>query len=48
MVLWVLLVLLLCALVPRYPTPTVVQGFITPEERAHIMKQAKSSIEKKI
>jgi hypothetical protein len=34
-----LIVLILC-LVPRYPTPTVLRNFITPEERVHIMKQA--------
>ena len=44
MVLWVLLVLLLCALVPRYPAPAVLREFITPEERAHIMKQAKDRL----
>lgn len=44
MALWVLLVLILCALVPRYPTPTVLRDFITPEERAHIMKRAKDRL----
>jgi prolyl 4-hydroxylase len=40
--LWVLLLamLVVCILMPRYPTPTVIHGFLSPEERAHIIKQA--------